>query len=84
MKRYVTRRVEIDAVQWTGENRDEIAEICGDDTLHWYSSTNILHVRSINHDMYTHMELGGWLIRDADGRLSTCGYSEFGKRYEEL
>lgn len=73
---FVTRPARIEAVQWTGENGDEVRAFAADMGVfveqRWVSV--------FDDDHATFVRAGDWLIREG-GRYSSMVAAEFEKRY---
>ena len=83
IKTFIKKPVEIQAVQWTGDNYDEIANFAGE--LHVeYSAEywNKLVVHTLEGDHYA--SLGDWIIRGVAGEFYPCKPSIFKQTYEEV
>lgn len=66
----------IEAVQWTGSNLAEIAEIMG---FTPYISGDLLQI-----DMMSYTGPGTWIARDFDQRWIAIGSVRFTRDYEEV
>ena len=82
IKTFVKKPVKVQAVQWTGDNYEEIADFIG-------------HVRSVYHlnDEYVIIDMlegdcclrnGDWIIRGVNGEIYLCESDIFEKTYEEV
>ena len=82
IKTFVKKPVKVKAVQWTGNNYDELADFIG-------------HVRSVHHlnDEYVIIDIpegdcclrnGDWIIRGINGKFYPCKSGIFEKTYEEV
>jgi hypothetical protein len=81
MARYRKKPVEIDAVQWTGENEEELAEFLGQSLLHWLPDQRIrVGTLEGGHDA----SLGDWLIRGVQGEHYPCKPDIFDATYEAV
>ena len=82
IKTFVKKPVKVQAVQWTGDNYEELADFIG-------------HVRSVYHlnDEYVIIDMlkgglclrnGDWIIRGVNGEIYLCEFDIFEKIYEEV
>lgn len=82
IKAFVKKPVKVQAVQWTGDNYEELADFIG-------------HVRSVYHlnDEYVIIETlegccclrnGDWIICEVNGEIYLCESDIFEKTYEEV
>ena len=84
IKTYIKRPVEVQAVQWTGENRDEIEEFTGGKAIFmdWlYGKTPDLIIPTLegNHQAL----VGDYIIRGVKGEFYPCKPDIFVQTYEE-
>lgn len=84
IKTFVKKPVEIHAVQWTGDNFDEIADFVGAENL-----VCIGRCRDLDLNIYTlegnhHAEVGDWIIRGIKGEFYPCKPDIFEQTYEEV
>lgn len=82
-KTYRKRPVEIQAVQWTGENEDEITEFVGarDRTFYFAGGPQlIIHTLEGDH----HALVGDYIIRGVKGEFYPCKPDIFMQTYEEV
>lgn len=85
IKTYVKRPVEIQAVQWTGSNREEIEEFTGGKAIFmdWlYGKTPDLIIPTLegNHQAL----VGDYIIRGVRGEFYPCKPDIFEETYEEV
>lgn len=71
----------VSAIQWTGSNGGEIAELLGPIT-HLISDTQTITVTKNGRSIQ--VPVGHWLLRLSDGEYATCSQVEFREIYEEL
>lgn len=82
MAKYRTKPVEIEAIQWTGDNIDEIWETFGNAGIG--VGINILFLTTADGNL-VHCEIGSWVI--PDNRPETfypCNDDYFQKKYEVI
>jgi len=73
----------VEAVQWTGKNEVEITEFSSDARgIIWKHSKELLGVDTI--EGLTKISIGGWIIKDINGNLSTCVENLFNEYYEPI
>lgn len=88
VKRYRKKPVEIDAVQYTGHNSDEIRDLVGEDLI--YSSAGMigttgakeLHIRTLEGDM--HVSQNDWVIKGVKGEFYPVKPDIFEASYDEV
>lgn len=83
IKTFVKKPVEIQAVQWTGDNYDEIeafvSEFYVEQSAEYW---NKLIVHTLEDDVYA--SLGDWIIRGVNGEFYPCKPYIFEQTYEEV
>jgi hypothetical protein len=79
--RYRTKPVEIEAVQWLGDNLDEIADFVGDDPRVRFNEFG-LYIFTLEGRMYA--TVGDYIIRGLRGEYYPCKPDVFVKKYEEV
>ena len=96
VKRFRTKPVEIDAVQFTGENVDEVLELMKDkpeaDFLYfktegadfWDDPEIIANVYDDIHQTWIGVKKGQWIIRGVQGEFYPCDPNTFAWKYEEV
>ena len=68
IKRYVNKPIEIEAVQYDGNNINEVQDFCHEKI----------------EEMFNALEIGDYVMKDNKGCFSTCENNLFQKNYEEL
>lgn len=83
-KRFVTKRVEIEAIRFTGSNFDELADWsgafiqnCGPEKDEWPG-----RVYDKLHDTWINVAAGQWIVRGAKGEYYPCDDETFMWKYE--
>jgi hypothetical protein len=78
---YRKKPVEIEAIQWTGDNFDELERFTDNSTL----------VKFLNHELlvYTlegvmHASIGDYIIKGVEGEFYPCKPDIFNKTYEKV
>jgi hypothetical protein len=92
VKRFVTKRVEIEAIQFDGENHDELKEWTGgnwDDEPPWNMFGDddfdyTAQVYDILHDTWIQVKPGQWIVRGVKGEFYPCDDETFHWKYEEV
>lgn len=79
MAKYRKKPVEVDAVQWTGNNVDEIEEFGSLDV--WFNE-NELYVITLEGTMKA--SVGDYIIKGVHGEFYPCKPDIFAKTYEEV
>ena len=90
--KYKTRPVEIEAIQWTGHNLEEIKQFVGEsleydilDTA-WEVGKGRQHIymkiRTLEGDMY--VSIGDYIIKGLRGEFYPCKPDVFEKKYEVI
>jgi hypothetical protein len=91
IKRYKTKPCEIEAIQWTGQNFEEIRDFVGKtlryDMLtntkwdkNWIPSTFFIHTLEGNMEAI----IGDYIIKGLRGEFYPCKPDVFEKKYEEI
>jgi len=75
--RYRKKPVEIDAIRWTGENRDEVEAWSGGEVR---CEGSVAVVRTLEGELRGHA--GDWLIRGVAGEFYPCKNEIFLATYE--
>ena len=90
--RYRKLPVEIEAVQWTGENYNEIKLFAGQDNIGTNTNTIAfregadtpvvdMYIKTLEGNMY--MSKGDYIIKGVNGEFYPCKPDIFAKTYEE-
>lgn len=90
MAKYRKKPVVIEAIRWTGENKEEILKFCGDtaeiDESMKDPVTNIplagLFIHTLEGDHYA--AIGDMIIKGVHGEFYPCKPDIFEKTYEEV
>lgn len=84
IKTFVKKPVEIQAVQWTGDNYDEIENFVGRNglDLFWKFEKPGLIIYTLEGDHYA--SVGDWIIRGVRGEFYPCKPDIFKQTYEEV
>lgn len=84
VKTFVKKPVEIQAVQWTGNNYDEVCNFVGLAALDyfWKFEKPRLVIRTLEGDHYA--SINDWIIRGVKGEFYPCKPDIFEQTYEEV
>lgn len=83
VKTFVKKPVEVQAVQWTGNNYDEIVDFAGEWNVEWsveYWDKLIIYTLEGGH----YVSLSDWIIRGVEGEFYSCKPDIFEQTYEEV
>ena len=80
-KKYVKKPIEVEAVQWTGDNAKEVQEF-----TKWHACQNIYGKSMIIETLEGDMEAstGDYIIKGVNGEFYPCNPDIFKKTYEEI
>lgn len=81
IKKYVKKPIEVEAVQWTGDNTDEIDEFTNRQ-IYENIYKNCILIETLEGDMEALP--GDYIIKDANGEFYPCKPDVFEKTYEEI
>lgn len=92
VQRFRTKIVEIEAVQFTGDNHDELkgwTEGQWDDTEPWnmFGDEDFEYAGQVYdelHDTWINVKPGQWIVRGAKGEFYPCDDETFHWKYEEV
>ena len=79
MPKYRKKPVVIEAVQWTGNNIDEIEALGGLRDYHYYPGGKLI-IHTLEGDMRA--PIGDYIIKGVDGEFYPCKPDIFEKTYE--
>ncbi len=79
--KYRKKPIVIDAIQWTGENREEVERFTGLD-LNMGRVRNHITIQTLEGLMFA--APGDWIIKDEAGAFSPCKPSIFEATYEAV
>ena len=84
--------VEVEAVEWTGQNLEEIKQFVGDKLEYWYNDTAwevgkgpvtiSIKIKTLEGEMLA--SIGDFIIKGVDGEFYPCKPDIFQKTYEEV
>jgi hypothetical protein len=86
VKRFRTRPVEIDAMQFTGENFEELGKWSSNFIPNLGPENNEFQGRVYDklHDTWINVAKGQWIVRGAKGEYYPCDDETFHWKYEEV
>lgn len=81
MRKYIKRPVEVDAVQWDGNNRDEIFKFCSMSyvTYNPGSTEPVLNINTLEGVMKA--DIGDYIIKGIKGEFYPCKKEIFNLTY---
>jgi hypothetical protein len=79
MTKYRKKPIVIDAMQWTGDNQDEVLKFIGGD--HWWDQDGPILVMSGGVGE-VRAEIGDWIIRGVNGEFYPCKPDIFAWTYD--
>lgn len=90
--RYVSKRVEVDAIQWTGDNekavqafaRDVFFTLSDDDRMNSDDPEATAQVFDRIHSTWVLVKTGQWIIRGTKGEHYPCDPEVFAEKYDHL
>lgn len=78
MTKYIKRPVEVEVVEWTGMNHEEVLSFCGDKIAFEFSH---LYIKTLEGAM--HVSKGDYIIKGVEGEFYPCKPDIFRKTYRE-
>lgn len=81
-KKYVKKPIEIEALEWTGENTTEILAFCSDCYSYVRDDKPVLAINTLEGNMTA--SLGDYVIKGLIGEFYACKPEVFVKTYEEV
>jgi len=82
LKTYVKKPVEIEAIQWTGENTKEILAFCHDCFSYQKNDVNVLVINTLEGTMKG--SIGDFIIKGVKGEFYACKPDVFMLTYDEV
>ena len=90
--KYVKKPVEVEAVEWTGKNLEEIKQFVGDKLEYWYNETAwevgkgpvtiSIKIKTLEGDHYA--SYGDFIIKGVNGEFYPCKPDIFWKTYNRI
>lgn len=84
MTTYVSRRVNIEAVQFTGSNWTELEDFCGANFRQKESDATAGEVYDFLHETWVTVFRNQWVIKGTQGEFYPCDPDVFTAKYEPL
>lgn len=90
MKRYRKKPVIVDAIQWTGENTDEVLQQCNGCATYepMVSGNNLIVIDTLesddDHSTRHAASVGDFIIKGVQGEFYPCKPDIFDQTYEEV
>lgn len=82
IKTFVKKPVQVQAVQWTGDNCEEIAHFVGHISFPYSFDKGSVIIETLEGNHYARK--GDWIIRGVNGEYYPCKPDIFEKTYEEV
>lgn len=82
IKTFVKKPVKVQAVQWTGDNYEEVADFVGYIRFPCCLDKDSMFITTLEGDHYARK--GDWIIRGVNGEFYPCKPDIFEKTYEEV
>lgn len=80
VKKYVKKPIPIDAVQYTGDNADEVQDFCPDAFI----EDGWLNVSTLEGDIKASNKVGDYVVKGIKGEFYICEKNIFEETYEEV
>lgn len=84
MKKYRKKPIDVDAIQWTGENIDEMCLFLGSNNLTIERSPTKNHLSFWTSQGMALAKKGDYIIKEIDGEFYPCKKDIFAKTYEKI
>lgn len=82
IKTFVKKPVKVQAIQWTGDNYEELIDFVGNVMFPYSFDDGEVIIRTLEGDH--HASKGDWIIRGINGEFYPCKPDIFEKTYEEV
>lgn len=82
MPKFRKKPVVIEAIQWTGENKEELLEFCNSLNTYETKDDTTIIINTLEGDMV--LSKDAWLIRGVQGEFYPCKDDIFRATYEPL
>lgn len=79
IKKYIKNPIPIEALQWNGDNKDEVLSFIGESAEIRGGS---LYIKTLEGDMLA--TIGSYIIKGVNGEFYPCREDIFEKTYEEV
>ena len=80
VKKYIKKPMPIEAVQYTGNNIDEVQDFC----VNSFIEDGMLHVNTREGMMVAPHRVGDYVVKDTDKSFFICDKHMFKEMYEEV
>lgn len=80
VKKYIKKPIEVEALQWTGENLSEVEKFTNGQIRHEHGG--VIYVKTLEGDMYAYA--GAYIIKGVNGEFYPCKGDIFEKTYSEV
>lgn len=84
MHKYRKKPVEIEAIQWTGDNRDEIWEFCPLSYFNTDLETGMLSLMVQTLEGFMQASIGDYIIKGVKGEFYPCKPDIFDMTYDKV
>ena len=84
MVRSYRLRETVEALNWTGKNKEELEEFVGSENVVWKLFTNKPPVPTINFAIGPEVELGSYIVKQKDNLFKIYNKDEFEELFEAL
>ena len=84
MKQYVKKPIPVSALQWTGENLEEIKAFCTDSNGQEKCFTNHIDLWIHTREGQLKAVFGDYIMKGIEGEFYPCGEQIFLKTYDEF
>lgn len=82
--RYRKKPVEVEAIQWTGENLNEVASFLGTSAFEDYPTAKALTIWNFLEETWIPCHKGHWIIKGVAGEFYPCDPDVFARTYEKV
>ena len=79
-KKYIKKPIQIEAIQFTGDNFRELYDFAGNDV---YYQDGLVYVHTLEGDMKMKNKVGDYLVKGVRGEFYFCEKNIFEETYEE-
>ena len=80
-KKYIKKPIQIEAIQFTGDNFRELYDFAGNDV---YYQDGLVYVHTLEGDMKMKNKVGDYLVKGVRGEFYFCEKNIFEETYEEV
>lgn len=80
IKKYIKHPIAIEAIQWNGDNIEEITSFTSKETISLRGGS--LYIKTLEGDMLA--TIGSYIIKGVNGEFYPCREDIFEKTYEEV